>query len=138
MYIYIYICMYVYIYIYIHTCIYIHIHMLFLIPSESQTRTSHGWDLDSLHDHTTSLFDLQTTEDNRPGHICGGTNVTNQWETGPRHHGPRFNRGLPAVCQRLLGRSVLAVVGPRERRLESLRTLLIQGMSGNNDYYYHY
>ena len=41
--------------------------------------------------------------------------------------------GLSAVCQRRLGGSVVAVAGLRERRPKSLRTLLIQGMSGNTN-----
>ena len=34
-------------------------------------------------------------------------------------------------CQRRLGRSVAVLVGVRERRLKSLRVLIVQGMAGN-------
>ena len=75
-------------YIYIYICIYIYIYIQYLPSrrgnleqckrSNPKARTPHGRDFDSLHDHTTNFLDLQNTEDNRVGRLCGGTNVLNQ------------------------------------------------------------
>ena len=69
-------------------------------------------------------------KENHPGRFCGRTNILNKHLAGRRDHGPRWTSGWYTVHPRRLGHSVLAVVGLRDRRLNSLTTMLIQGLPG--------
>ena len=97
---------------------------------DSKTRRPNRCILASFQYRMSCLCAPQANKENCPGHLFGCTSVCNQHVNGRREHGPRWTDEWSAVYPWRLGCSVLAVVGLRDPRLNSVRTIIIQGMSG--------